>query len=92
MKTSTFALGSEIKHLKRSEMRKLVGLAASPDIISLAAGLPSGEHIPVDDFKDCIASVLDRDGPRALQYGPPHEPLRRWIADFMTGRGVTCTP
>ncbi len=90
MKTFAFDLGSEVAHLKRSEMRKLVRLAASPDVISLAAGLPSGEHIPVDDFKDCVVSVLERDGARALQYGPQYEPLKAWIAEFMRSRHVAC--
>jgi 2-aminoadipate transaminase len=89
---STLNLGSEIAHLKRSDMRKLISLTAAPDVISLAAGLPSGEHIPVDEIKECIGSVLERDGARALQYGPQYEPLVSWITEFMNRRKVRCEP
>lgn len=92
MDTNQLHLGSEVAHLKRSDMRKLISLTAAPDIISLAAGLPSGDHIPVHEFKECISSVLDRDGARALQYGPQYEPLVSWIADFMNDRRVPCEP
>jgi 2-aminoadipate transaminase len=83
-------LGSDVANLKRSEMRKLIGLAAAPGVISCAAGLPSGEHIPVEAFRDCLNTVLQRDGSRALQYGPQHEPLTQWIAEFMRRRNVEC--
>jgi len=92
MKPFSFDLGSEAAHLKRSEMRKLIALTAAPDIISLAAGLPSGEHIPVDEFKDCIETVLRRDGPRALQYGPQYGPLKTWIVEYMQRRHAPCQP
>jgi 2-aminoadipate transaminase len=92
MNTNPLNLGSEVAHLKRSDMRKLISLTAAPDIISLAAGLPSGEHIPVGELKDCISTVLDRDGPRALQYGPQFAPLVSWISEFMNRRSVPCAP
>jgi 2-aminoadipate transaminase len=92
MNTNTLNLGSEVAHLKRSDMRKLINLTAAPDIISLAAGLPSGEHIPVDELKDCIATVLERDGARSLQYGPQFGPLVSWITEYMKRRSVPCEP
>jgi 2-aminoadipate transaminase len=77
--------------LKRSVMRDLLDLAVSPDIISFAGGLPASECLPLDEFRDCIDTVLRRDGPRVLQYSPPHAPLREWLAAHMRSRGVECT-
>ncbi len=90
MKTISLQLGSDAADLKRSEIRKLIGLAAAPGVLSCAAGLPSGEHIPVDEFRDCLHTVLQRDGSRALQYGPQYEPLMQWIVEFMRRRNVDC--
>ena len=71
-------------------MRDLLKLTVSPDIISLAGGLPAGEFLPVEAFRDCVDAVLRRDGMAALQYSPMHEPLREWIAAAMRARGVDC--
>jgi len=77
-------------HLRRSVMRDLLSLAVSPDMISFAGGLPAADCLPLDQFRDCIDTVLRRDGPRALQYGPPFAPLRDWLAVYMRSRGVEC--
>ncbi len=77
--------------MRRSVMRDLLGLAVSPDIISFAGGLPAADCLPLDQFRDCLDTVLRRDGPRALQYSPPFAPLRDWLAAHMRSRGVECT-
>jgi len=79
-------------HLKRSVMRELIKIIARPGVVSLAGGLPANELLPVDEFRQCLDAVLRRDGPKALQYGPPHRPLQTWIADYMRSRGVACEP
>ena len=83
-------LSAETTTLKRSVMRDLLKLTVAPDIISLAGGLPAGEFLPVEAFRECLDAVLRRDGMRALQYSPMHEPLRQWIAATMRARGVDC--
>ena len=90
MKTWNVELSAEVASLKRSVMRDLLGLAVDPEIISMAGGLPASELIPLDEFRDCLDTVLARDGPRAMQYSPQYDPLREWIADYMNQRGVTC--
>ena len=69
-------LSAETTTLRRSVMRDLLKLTVAPDIISLAGGLPAGELLPVEAIRDCLDTVLRRDGLRALQYSPMHEPLR----------------
>jgi DNA-binding transcriptional MocR family regulator len=85
-------LSAETATLKRSVMRDLLKLAVAPDIISLAGGLPAGEFLPVEQLRICLDAVLRRDGLRALQYSPMHEPLRHWITGYMRSRGVACEP
>jgi 2-aminoadipate transaminase len=85
-------LSREVSHLKRSVMRDLLALATAPDLISLAGGLPASELLPLREYQECLNTVLNREGARVMQYSPPLMPLRRWIADYMATRGVSCTP
>jgi 2-aminoadipate transaminase len=73
-------------------MRELLRFAVDPDVISLAGGLPASECLPLDGLRECLDHVLERDGPKALQYSPQHPDLRSWIAEYMGSRGVSCSP
>src|SRR5688500_7449811 len=86
-----FPLSEVAQHLPRSVMRDLIALASQPEVISFAGGLPAADCLPLDDLTTCIDAVLTAEGRRALQYGPPYQPLREWIAGYMQGRGVACT-
>lgn len=88
----SFRLSRAVGRLQRSVMRDLMAMAVDPDIISLAGGLPANDCQPVEEFKECVEHVLTRDGSLALQYGPPYMPLREWIAEYMAGKGLACTP
>ena len=92
MPKDTPRLSREGYNLQRSVMRDLLRFAVDPNVISLAGGLPASECLPLDGLKECLDTVLSRDGPRALQYSPQHMGLRAWIADYMGSRGVSCTP
>jgi len=81
-----------VADLKRSVMRELLALAVDPQIISLAGGLPASTLLPLDDIRRCLNAVLEKEGARALQYSPPYEPLRQWIAEWMARRGANCSP
>lgn len=89
---STYEYSQESRHVKRSVLRELLKHAVDPDIISLATGLPSSELLPVQQFEECVHTVLAQDGARALQYSPQLMPLRAWLADYMTRRGVPSEP
>ena len=58
------------KTLRRSEIRELLKLTQKPDVISFAGGLPYPGLFPVQEMQDVIHTVLEREGERALQYGP----------------------
>jgi 2-aminoadipate transaminase len=91
MPTDAPRLSREGYNLQRSVMRDLLRFAVDPNVISLAGGLPASECLPLEGLRECIDTVLSRDGPRALQYSPQHLALRSWIADYMGSRGVSCT-
>ncbi len=57
------------KSLKASEIRELLKLTQQPDIISFAGGLPNPESFPVGKIKEILDDLLEREGPRVLQYG-----------------------
>ena len=90
--TPTYTFSREAADLHRSVMRDLIARTAKPGIIPLSGGLPASEFLPVDALRDCFDAVLKREGGDALQYRPRYAPLLEWIADYMNGRGVVCTP
>jgi 2-aminoadipate transaminase len=55
-------------------------------VISFARGMPGPDLLPIEEFSDCAAAALKRDGATALNYGPPggYPPLRDWIAERHT--------
>lgn len=77
-------------YLERSVMRDLLKHAVDPNIISLAGGLPASDCLPLAQLKDCMNHVIERDGAAAMQYAPQYMPLRQWIAEYMSRRGVAC--
>ncbi|HLF27952.1 MAG TPA: PLP-dependent aminotransferase family protein [Anaerolineae bacterium] len=90
MKNIDYRLSRVATSLRRSVMRDLLNLAVSPDLISFAGGLPAAECLPLEHFRDCVDTVLRRDGARVLQYSPPFGPLREGLAATMRARGVEC--
>lgn len=87
-----YSLSQEAGLLERSVMRDLLRYASAPGVISLAGGLPDTALLPTEQLAACFATVLAREGGAALQYRPMYEPLRAWIANHMSNRGVNCTP
>ncbi len=81
--------------IKASDIRQLLAIASKPDIISFAGGLPAPELFPVEDVKKAFDTVLEENGPVALQYGSTDGwgPLRKQIADRMLKKNsITIDP
>ncbi len=74
--------------MKASEIRELLKLVESSDIISLAGGLPAPETFPVEMIKEISAEVLEKHADKALQYGTTKgfTPLRLALANWMKKR------
>ena len=71
----------------RSVLREMVSVVSRPGILSLAGGLPAAELFPAAAYGRAVVRVLEND-PRALQYGPPFEPLKEHVVRLMALRGV----
>jgi len=63
-------------------------VSAEPGMISFAGGLPAPETFPVNDLKEIVAEILEKDGPDSLQYGTTEgDPLlRKMLSKDITGR------
>ena len=77
--------------LERSALEEMLVETARPDVISLALGLPAADHFPTAALARAFAALFESE-PRMLQYAPPIEELRGFIAQLMTHRGVECRP
>ena len=58
------------RSLQPNAIRKLTKMLGRGDIISLAAGAPSSQTFPLEDFAEIAPRVIREMGQTALQYGP----------------------
>ncbi|CAI1493032.1 Aromatic-amino-acid aminotransferase 1 [Thermococcus nautili] len=74
--------------MKASEIRELLKLVETSDVISLAGGLPAPETFPVEIIKKIAQEVLTEHADKALQYGTTKgfTPLRLALAKWMEKR------
>jgi 2-aminoadipate transaminase len=71
-------LSNSGKSMKRSAIREILKYLQKPGMISFAGGLPAPETFPVNDLKEIVAEILEKDGPDSLQYGTTEgDPLLR---------------
>ncbi|MGB2696527.1 MAG: PLP-dependent aminotransferase family protein [Candidatus Zixiibacteriota bacterium] len=80
--------------MKSSAIREILKITELPDVISFAGGLPAPELFPVEELKEACDRVLSISGPRSLQYSLTmgHRPLREFLAERYTQRGIPATP
>ena len=73
-----------------SEIRELLKLIDSPEIISLAGGMPDGRFFPIDRVIEASTFALREYGKKALQYGSTEgiKKLRVLLMDRMENEGV----
>jgi hypothetical protein len=83
-----------VSRMRASEIRELLKLLERPDVVSFAGGIPDPSLFPMDKIRAAYAAILadPQSGPASLQYSVSegYAPLRRWIVDYMAGRGVPC--
>jgi 2-aminoadipate transaminase len=64
--------------MKRSAIREILKHLGKPGMISFAGGLPAPETFPVDDLREIVCEILEKQGPESLQYGTTEgDPLLR---------------
>ena len=83
-----YTYAKRMQDVRASEIRELLKLTESPEIISFSGGLPSPDLFPVEDLKEVSLTVLENSGRTSLQYTTTEgfEPLRRWVAERMNTR------
>lgn len=80
--------------LRASETRSLFAVAARPEVVSLAGGMPNLKDLPLDRLADATAQMIRKDGGKALQYGNGQglPLLREKIPDIMALEGIDADP
>lgn len=86
-------LAGRTEGMQASAIREILKIAASPDIVSLAGGLPAAESFPLDLLPGLLDDVIRRYGATALQYDASEgfAPLRQALVPHLAARGVTVT-
>lgn len=84
-------LAKRMSRVQASIIREILKVTEQPDVLSFAGGLPAPEAFPAEALRRAHDEVLATEAASALQYGPTegHLPLRVWIADRMTRRGLS---
>jgi 2-aminoadipate transaminase len=80
--------------LRSSEIRDLLKLTRTADVISFAGGLPDPTIFPYESVKQAAVRAIDERGCLSLQYSPTDgEPyLKGQIAGFMARQGDAADP
>jgi 2-aminoadipate transaminase len=78
------------KGFRPSEIRELLKLVDSPEIISLAGGMPDDRFFPIDRVIEASSFALKEYGKKALQYGSTEgiKKLRNLLIERMAKEGV----
>ncbi len=80
--------------MSASEVRALFAVAARPDVISFAGGMPFVRAIPAEEVLELVRSVLAEQPEVALQYGGGQgsRALRERLAMLMAEEGTLADP
>lgn len=89
-----FAYAARAAHMTQSEVRALFAVAARPDVISLAGGMPFVQALPGDEVLQVVEQVLRDRSWIALQYGAGsgQEGLKVRLAELMAEEGIEADP
>ncbi len=80
--------------MSASEVRALFAVAAQPDVVSLAGGMPYVQALPEADVLEVVGEALAMHGAMALQYGGGQgdRSLRERLVPLMAAEGVDADP
>jgi DNA-binding transcriptional MocR family regulator len=80
--------------MSASEVRALFAVAARPEVVSLAGGMPYVQALPQEDVLSVVQAVLRTRQAESLQYGggQGYPELRARLADLMAEEGAGADP
>ena len=86
-------VANRIQDVPKSFIREILKVAADPEIISFAGGLPNPKFFPVQEIKKATAKVLEASGQEILQYSTTegYLPLRKYISQRYQQQGIEVT-
>jgi len=75
-------------------LRDMMRMGRKSGVISFSQASPPMEFFPMQNLREAINTVLDRDGSRALNYEVPegYGPLRAAVRDYVSALGIRCSP
>jgi 2-aminoadipate transaminase len=84
----TFTISNKMNSLKPSIIREIFKYAADPAVITLAAGSPAPEALPVEAISRMMGAVLNENPNAALQYSQSegHPPFVAKLREFLTAQ------
>lgn len=89
----SFPVAARYAGMASSPLKDIFALAAKPDVVSFAGGIPDPDLFELEDVADCYGWVLTHHGGRALQYGESEgEPELREQAAARVSRQLSTDP
>lgn len=93
MSSNLFA--ERIKDVPKSFIREILKVAANPEIISFAGGLPNPDFFPAEEIEKVCTKLIKENGNDIFQYSTTegYLPLRKYIAErYMKKYGILVEP
>lgn len=86
-------LSDNAKNMRRSAIRDLLSVANKPEIISFGGGFPNQDTFPVEDLKEIVMDLLNKEPHKVLQYGSTEGSvlLRQQLAKKYQADGLDVT-
>ena len=86
-------LAHRTQGMAANAIRELLKVVSRPGMISLAGGIPAEESFPMEIIRELTGRVLDKYGPKALQYDLTEGflPLRDALVPHLADRGISVT-
>lgn len=83
-----YYISKKMQTMKPSSIREFFKYAADPEVISLSAGSPCPEALPVEQIREIMRAVMDEDIEKALVYNisEGYPPLREALKAFVRDR------
>lgn len=80
--------------MRASIIREILKIAARPNVISFAGGLPAPTAFPLKEFDKALKAALRVDGTRALQYmvTEGHAGLKSYLCGWLARQGLKARP
>lgn len=85
-----FKFSDKVASLQASAIREILKYSADPAVISLSAGSPAPEALPVKQLEEISKELIAEEPQIAFQYGVTegYAPLREEVKKMLTRRGV----